>query len=96
MVTGLPASVFGAMRKNLMPSTGVAHTRFRIARDFGPCSESAAICSVSSEIATSMPTAFMCSQRSEGSAEVSRKLCSPRRVIVPSSSSLPSSSHQPV
>ena len=43
-----------------------------------------------------LPTAFMASQRIEGSALVMRKSCGPRRAIVPSSSSLPSSSHQGV
>ena len=62
------------MRKNLSPSTGDSQQRFSTARDFGPCSDSAAIWSVRSVIVTSMPTAFMCSQRSEGSAEVRRKL----------------------
>ena len=96
IVTGLPASTFGAMRKNLMPSTGVAQQPFSTARDFGPCRLSAAIWSVRSVMFTCMPTAFIASQRSDGSADVRRKACSSRRVTVPSSSSLPSSSHQPV
>jgi hypothetical protein len=52
--------------------------------------------SVCSLIVTCMPTAFIASQRRLGSADVSRKLCSASRVMVPSSSIRPSSSHQPV
>jgi hypothetical protein len=96
IVTGRSASTLGAMRKNLRPSTVVLQQRFRIARDFGPCRLSAAIWSVRSVTRTRRPTAFIASQRSAGSAEVRRKLCSPSRVTVPSSSSLPSSSHHPV
>jgi hypothetical protein len=96
MDTALPAMRLNAMRKYLSPSTGCSQARFRIARDFGPCRLSAAVCCVMSSICSCSPTAFMCSQRSCGSAAVRRKDCSATRVIVPSSSMRPSSSHQPV
>ena len=52
--------------------------------------------SETSSIATSSPTAFIDSQRKFGSAVVSRNVCSSRRLIVPSSITLPWASHQGV
>ncbi len=92
----MPRIEFGAIRKYLRPSTGCSQQPFSTARDFGPCRLSAAMRSVCSLIVTCMPTAFIASQRRLGSADVSRKLCSASRVMVPSSSIRPSSSHQPV
>jgi hypothetical protein len=96
IVTLRPSSLLSMTRKYLSLSSDFAQQRFSTARAFGPCRLSAAIWSLTSVTVTSMPTAFIASQRSDGSAEVRRKVCSARREMVPSSSSLPSSSHQPV
>ena len=72
------------MRKNLSPSTVVPQQRFSTARDFGPCRLSAAIWSVRSVMLTCRPTAFIASQRSDGSArrEPEAVLAEPRHRAV--------------
>ena len=49
-----------------------------------------------SRTATSIPSAQSWNQRRQGSAAVTRKVSAPRRWTVPSSMSLPASSHQGV
>src|SRR5215470_6047869 len=62
--------------------------------EVGPCSASAAVFSEISSICTSMFKPFCLNQRRLGSAAVQRYTFSPSREIVPSSITLPSSSHQ--
>jgi hypothetical protein len=64
--------------------------------DVGPCSASAATLSEMSSIATFSPDEFSVNQRRFGSAAVHRKASSASRVTVPSSMTLPSSSHHGV
>jgi hypothetical protein len=64
--------------------------------DVGPCSAIAATASDTSSIWTFMPSAFWRNQRRLGSAAVQRKVCSPSRETVPSSITLPCSSHHGV
>ena len=68
----------------------------RIARARGPWSASVAKRSETSSMVTSIPTAFMWSQRQEESALVSRKAFSSSRLSVPSSTTFPAASHQGV
>ena len=67
-----------------------------IARELGPWSDTAAVDSETSSIFNSRPDALRCSQRSVGSADVMRNVCSLRTEIVPSSICLPSLSHHGV
>src|SRR5438046_7141854 len=62
--------------------------------DIGPCSAKAAVCSEMSSMVTSSAKAFCRNHRRLGSAAVQRYSFSPSRVIVPSSITLPSGSHQ--
>jgi len=64
--------------------------------DVGPCRATAAMASETSSISTRMPVAFCVNQRRLGSAAVQRNVCSPNRDTVPSSITLPCSSHHGV
>ena len=64
--------------------------------EVGPCSASAAIASETSSTLTSIPAAFRRNHRRLASAAVQRNACSPRRHTVPSSITLPCSSHHGV
>jgi hypothetical protein len=89
-----PSSRVGVSQKNLRPSMSASLTWVRISRDFGPWSDTAAIRAVLSSIVTSKPWALRSSHAMFGSAAVTRKAFSSSRQTVPSSRSLPASSHQ--
>ena len=95
-VAGSSATVVSITRKYLSVVRSAGHSCSSTARESGPCSESAPVFSDTSSIATSMPTAFMWSQRSEESALVNRNVLSPSRLTVPSSITLPAASHHGV
>ena len=73
---------------------GVGHP-LQDARDVGPCSASAPSRALVSSIVDVESRALpLANQGSDGSAAVTRKCSSPSRETVPSSTTLPSSSHQ--
>src|SRR5438445_9237964 len=86
----------GGSRKYLSDERSCSAAIWRIARELGPCNESAAVLSETSSIETWRLDALRYSQRSVGSADVMRNVCSPSTEIVPSSICLPSASHHGV
>ena len=96
IVTGTSAMVVWTSRKYFSVPKSAGETCCSTARASGPCSASAPRRSEMSSIATSIPTAFIESQRMFGSALVSLKVPSSSRLIVPSSITLPCASHQGV
>src|SRR5213594_2695589 len=96
MVTGMPRILALVSRKYLSADRSRSAAIWRIARELGPWSDTAAVDSETSSIFNSRPDALRCSQRSVGSAEVMRNVCSSRTEIVPSSICLPSLSHHGV
>src|SRR5438034_1236585 len=63
----------GVSRKYLSDERSRSAAIWRIAREFGPCNESAAVLSETSSIETWRPDALRCSHRSVGSADVMRR-----------------------
>src|SRR2546427_11990760 len=96
MVTGMPRILALVSRKYLSADRSRSAAIWRIARELGPWSDTAAVDSETSSIFNSRPDALRCSQRSVGSADVMRNVCSLRTEIVPSSICLPSLSHHGV
>src|SRR5439155_11188795 len=99
MSTGTPAILPLVIRKYFRLAMSVweapaSATDLSSLPEVGPCRASAATCSEISEIWTSIFKPFWRNQRRLGSAAVQRYLFSSRRVIVPSSITLPCSSHQ--
>ena len=93
----VPASTFGAMRKNLRPSTVVLAAAIQDRARLRPLqAQRGHLVGALGDRDPHADRVHRAASAATGSAEVRRKLCSPRRVTVPSSSSLPSSSHQPV
>ena len=96
MSTGTPAIDPLVARKYFSESRSAVATLRSNRPDVGPCSASAATVSEMSSISTFSPDALPVSQRRLGCAAVHRYDCSAMRVTVPSSMTLPSSSHQGV
>jgi hypothetical protein len=82
--------------KYLSADRSASHTCCNSRRDVGPCSASAATLSEMSSMPTSRPDAFSENHRRLGSAAVHRYSDWPVRVTVPSSITLPYSSHHGV
>ena len=95
-VDGTPAIVPLVTRKYFRPSMSAFATARSSRAEVGPCSASAATSSDMSSIWTFMPAAFWRNQRRLASAAVQRNVCSASRDTVPSSMTLPCSSHQGV
>ena len=90
-----PISVLRA-RKYRTSAQSSPVAAFSVSRDNGPCMASAAVDSLTSCTSTSRPPAFIVIQRQTGCAAVQRNVVSPIRVTVPSSTTLPRSSHHGV
>src|SRR5207302_10071996 len=94
MSTGMPATLQLGTLKYVSLEIPAWDTVFIRRPDVGPWSASAATFSEMSSIRTSIFRPFWQNQRKLGSAAVQRYLFSSRRVMVPSSITLPCSSHQ--
>src|SRR5262249_17225138 len=94
MSTGEPLILPEVTRKYLRFAMSASAATFSTCPEVGPCSARAAVFSEISSICTSMFRPFCLNQRRLGSAAVQRYTFSPSREIVPSSITLPSSSHQ--
>src|SRR5438132_11055891 len=88
----MPRMLAGVSRKYLGDERSCSAAIWRIARELGPCNESAAVLSETSSIGAWRSDALRCSQRSVGSADVMLNVCSPSTEIAPSSICLPSAS----
>src|SRR6266404_1158053 len=82
MVTGMLRIFALVSRKYLSADRSRSAAIWRIARELGPWSDTAAVDSETSSIFNSRPNALRCSQRSVGSADVMRNVCSLRIAVV--------------